>query len=79
MMDDSFALKLCDDDFWSGEYVRRGAKALIPKDVAKSCRKQKDLCCYLQGALFTDLNAYEQHDKDEYNALAAERLLDIRF
>jgi hypothetical protein len=35
-MENSFLLKLCDDNFWSGEYVRRGAKALIPKGVAQS-------------------------------------------
>jgi hypothetical protein len=40
--EDSFAVKLFDDNFWSGEYVRRGAKALIPKEVARSCRAQRD-------------------------------------
>jgi hypothetical protein len=40
--EDSFVMKLFDDNFWSGEYVRRGAKALIPKEVAQSCRSQRD-------------------------------------
>jgi hypothetical protein len=41
-MKDSYVLKLGDDDFWSGEYVRRGAKALIPRAIAQSCRDQRD-------------------------------------
>jgi hypothetical protein len=41
-MDGSFILKLFDDNFWSGEYVRRGAKALIPAEIAQSCRDQRD-------------------------------------
>jgi hypothetical protein len=51
VMEDSFVLKLCDDDFWSGEYVRRGTKALIPKDVATSCRKQRDRYMKTPGVL----------------------------
>jgi len=38
-IDAAFVMKLCGDEFWSGEYVRRGARALVPKAVAKAC------CC----------------------------------
>ena len=33
---------LCDDDFWSGEYVRCRAAALVPYQIAKSCREERD-------------------------------------
>lgn len=42
MMQDAFVMKLLDDNFWSGEYVRRGARTLIPEDIAQSCRDQRD-------------------------------------
>ena len=38
-MDPAFALKLCDDDFWSGEYVRNGALALVPWAAAECSRE----------------------------------------
>ena len=31
-------MKLCDDSFWSGEYVRDGALALLPYATAQYCR-----------------------------------------
>ena len=37
-MDDDFVSKLCDDSFWSGEYVRDGALALLPYATAQYCR-----------------------------------------
>ena len=40
-MEDGFIMKLLDDDFWSGEYVRLGAVALLPEVVANYCRKQQ--------------------------------------
>jgi hypothetical protein len=38
-MDPAFVLKLCDDDFWSGEYVRDGALALVPWAAAECSRE----------------------------------------
>ena len=39
---EDFLMKLFDDNFWSGEYVRRGAKALIPAIIAQVCRAERD-------------------------------------
>jgi hypothetical protein len=39
---EEFVRKLCGDDFWSDEYVRRGAKALVPYEIAKVCREESD-------------------------------------
>jgi hypothetical protein len=41
-VDDAFIRKLCDDNFWSGEYVRRGAESLVPDEIAKVCRAERD-------------------------------------
>jgi hypothetical protein len=38
-IDVGFVLKLCDDGFWSGEYVRGGALALLPEPTAVYCRE----------------------------------------
>jgi hypothetical protein len=38
-MDISFVMKLCDDGFWSGEYVRDGALALVPWAAAECSRE----------------------------------------
>lgn len=35
-----FVLKLSDEDFWTGEYVRLGAHALIPDMVPVACRPE---------------------------------------
>jgi hypothetical protein len=36
--DPKFAMKLSDDDFWNGEYLERGALALIPESIADLIR-----------------------------------------
>jgi hypothetical protein len=41
LMDPVFAVKLCSDDFWEGEYLQRGAIALIPDVVQDLCRAGK--------------------------------------
>jgi hypothetical protein len=38
-MDPAFVMKLCDDDFWSGEYIRDGAVALVPWTAAECSRE----------------------------------------
>jgi hypothetical protein len=40
-MDVNFVLKLCDDGFWSGEYARDGALALLPWATAEFCREEQ--------------------------------------
>lgn len=36
--DDTFVLKLFDDQFWTGEYLERGPVTLVPDAVAEVCR-----------------------------------------
>jgi hypothetical protein len=38
-LDCTFALKLVDDGFWTGEYAERGGVALIPDTIIEICRK----------------------------------------
>lgn len=40
-MDPNFAVKLCSDHFWEGEYLQQGAVALIPDVVRNLCRAGK--------------------------------------
>jgi hypothetical protein len=40
-MDPRFAIKLCSDEFWKGEYLQQGAVALIPDVVRALCRAGK--------------------------------------
>jgi len=40
-MDPNFVVKLCSDDFWEGEYLQRGAIAVIPDVVQNLCRAGK--------------------------------------
>jgi hypothetical protein len=40
-MDPRFAIKLCSDAFWEGEYLQQGAVALIPDVVQNLCRVGK--------------------------------------
>jgi hypothetical protein len=37
-MDPQFAVKLCSNEFWEGEYLQRGALALLPDIVKQLCR-----------------------------------------
>ena len=38
-LDPDFAIKLCSDEFWEGEYLQQGAVALIPDVVQELCRE----------------------------------------
>ena len=38
-MQDDFVMKICEDGFWSGEYARDGALALLPWAAAECCRE----------------------------------------
>lgn len=40
-MDPNFAVKLCSDNFWEGEYLQQGAIALVPDVVRNLCRAGK--------------------------------------
>ncbi|KAM0692484.1 hypothetical protein Q7P36_008687 [Cladosporium allicinum] len=53
---EDFVRNLCDDDFWSGEYVRRGAKALVPYEIAKTCRDERDTYSEDPGDVEANLN-----------------------
>lgn len=53
---EDFVRNLCDDDFWSGEYVRRGAKALVPHEIAKACRDERDTYSEDPGDVEANLN-----------------------
>lgn len=39
-IDPNFVMKLFDEGFWTGEYLERGAVALIPKHIADICRSK---------------------------------------
>lgn len=43
-IDLDFVMKLFDEDFWTGEYVERGAIALIPRHIADICRSKSPGC-----------------------------------
>lgn len=45
-IDSEFIFKLFDDRFWQGEYVQRGALALIPEHVANLCRSRSGCITY---------------------------------
>lgn len=40
-LDPEFAVKLCGDEFWEGEYLQHGAIAIIPAVVQNLCRAGK--------------------------------------
>ena len=56
-MDTAFVMKLCDDNFWlpGGEYARRGAKALVPREIARICRDERDDYLQEQGDIRANL------------------------
>lgn len=45
-IDKDFLLKLCDDGFWQGEYLQRGAQALIPDHIVEICRSDTRCITY---------------------------------